>query len=275
MGAREGHFELRHFPDGETYVRVSDAVIPREAWILCDLSRPDPKILPLLFLASTLKKQGAETVGLIAPYLAYMRQDKAFAVGEAVTSRTFADFISHMLDRLITIDPHLHRIHDLSEIYSIPTRVLHAAQLLAPWIVSHVKTPLLIGPDSESAQWVSLVAQELGGAPWVVLEKIRHGDRDVRIAVPDLSRYRNHTPVLIDDIISTGHTLLEALRQLQAQSLPHPVCLGVHGVFAGDAYEKLSGCAQVVTCNTIPHPSNAIDVSSLLAEGLRSWLSPN
>ena len=111
-----------------------------------------------------------------------MRQDRRFKPGEAITSRQTAELLSNAFDWLVTVDPHLHRYGSLSEIYRIPTHVVHATPLISKWIREHVANPLIIGPDSESEQWVSAVAND-AGSPYSVLEKVRRGDRDVEISV--------------------------------------------------------------------------------------------
>lgn len=268
--AEQGLMTLRRFPDGETYVRVETRVRDRDVALVCTLDRPDDKVLPLLFLAATARDLGAASVGLIAPYLAYMRQDRRFADGEGVTSGYFASLVSRSFDWLVTVDPHLHRRASLAEIYSIPSEVVHAAPRVAAWIRSNVRQPLLVGPDGESAQWVAAVA-EAAGAPSIVLEKVRRGDRDVSVTVPDVERWRDHTPVLVDDIVSTAKTMIATVRHLQHTGLEAPVCIGVHAVFAPGAYDELrtAGAASVVTCNTIPHASNDIDLSADLARAVR------
>ena len=269
LAVEVGRLTVRRFPDGETYVRIETPVTGREAILACTLDRPDDKVLPLLFLAATARELGARRVGLLAPYLAYMRQDRRFTAGEGVTSTYFAVLISHALGWLVTVDPHLHRRAALGEIYSIPHAVLSAAPRICAWIRENVTRPLLVGPDSESAQWVQAVAED-AGAPFVVLEKIRRGDRDVEVSVPDVHRWRNHTPVLVDDIISTARTMIETVGHLRRTALMAPVCIGVHGVFAGGAFDQLlaAGAARVVTSSSIPHPSNAIDLTPLLAEAV-------
>ncbi len=162
LDATTGDVEIRRFPDGETYLRLLGDVDGREIMIVCTLDRPDDKILPLLFLAATARELGARAIGLVAPYLAYMRQDRRFNPGEAVTSRQIARLLSDSFDWLATVDQHLHRYSALSEIYRIPTKVVHAAPLISEWIRKNVETPLIIGPDSESEQWVSAVAKEAG-----------------------------------------------------------------------------------------------------------------
>ncbi len=269
-----GSLEVRRFPDDETYLRVVSDVDGRRTILVCTLRSPDDKFLPLVYAASTLRDLGAAEVGLVAPYLAYMRQDRRFKEGEAVTSETFARALSPWIDWLVTVDPHLHRHASLSEIYSVPARVVHAAPLIADWITHNVANPVLVGPDSESEQWVAEVAAG-AGAPFVVLEKTRHGDRDVTVTLPDVHAWRGHTPVLVDDIISTAGTMIETIGHLRALGLATPVCVGVHGVFAADAYEALSdaGASEIVTANTIDGPASRIDVYGAIAECLRDSFS--
>lgn len=264
-----GEVNIRQFPDGETYVQVLSEVKGRSVLIVCTLHEPDAKLLPVYFLSNTAKDLGATDVGLVAPYLAYMRQDKRFHPGEGITSEYFGALISQFADSLVTIDPHLHRRSSLAEIYSIKSRVMHAADHISEWIRTNVENPLLVGPDGESEQWVSEVAKN-AGSPFIVLTKVRHGDKDVEVSVPHVERYANHTPVLVDDIISTGRTMIETIGHLKAAGMNAPICIGVHAVFAGNAYSELqaAGAARIVTCNTIPHESNAIDISDLLALGL-------
>lgn len=264
MPTELGQMTLRKFPDGETYLRLLTEVTDRHVVLISSLDRPDEKIIPLWLLAKTAKAQGAKKVTLLSPYLPYMRQDKTFHHGESISARHFAELVSGMVDQLITVDPHLHRIGRLEEVYTIPTTLLHAAQPIAKWISTQVEHPVLIGPDSESKQWVSEVAEE-AGAPYIVLEKKRFGDRQVEVSVPQLTPYRNHIPVLVDDIISTAHTMIKAVEHLRQAGAKPPVCIGVHAVFAGPAFEELkaAGAGQIVTCDTISHPSNMIDLSDL------------
>ena len=260
---------VRHFPDSESYVRIKTQLSERQVIMVCTLDRPDKKILPLLFAAATARELGATNIGLVAPYLAYMRQDRRFRAGEAITSVYFARLLSSFIDWLVTVDPHLHRRSSLSEIYSIPSKVAHAALTVSEWIRENVNDPVLIGPDSESEQWVAAVAAA-ARAPYVVLEKRRRGDRDVEVSVPEIEQWQERTPVLVDDIISTARTMIETVAHLKRAEMRPAVCIGVHGIFAGDAYAQLlaAGAARVVTCNTVPHASNGIDLSDLLAEAV-------
>jgi ribose-phosphate pyrophosphokinase len=236
--------------------------------LVCTLDRPDGKSLPLLFAADAARDLGAASVGLVAPYLAYMRQDRRFEPGEAITSGTYARMVSSHADWLVTVDPHLHRYASLDEVYSIPTRAVRSAPLLSEWIRANVDRPFLLGPDVESEQWVSEVAG-LIGAPWQVLRKTRYGDRKVEVAVPDLGMFAGHTPVLVDDIVSSGRTMTVTADQLREQGLERPVLVAVHALFPEDVYRGLKArAAALVSANSVVHPSNAIDLSTILADAV-------
>lgn len=269
LNVEVGTCELREFPDGETYLKIDDSINKRDVIIFDSLYKPNEKIVALIFAVETLKELGANSVGLVAPYLSYMRQDKRFKPGEAITSNYFASLISHYFDWMVTIDPHLHRHHSLDEIYSIPTVVVHAASVISEWIMKNIEKPIVIGPDIESEQWVSKVAKE-ANAPFLVLEKIRRGDRDVEVSNPDVEKYRDHTPVLVDDIISTARTMIETVKHIRNAKMKDPVCIGVHAVFSGDAYEalKASGASKIISCNTIIHPTNEIDLSDVIVKAI-------
>jgi ribose-phosphate pyrophosphokinase len=182
LGAELGSLETRRFPDGETYVRLNADVVARSVMLVCTLDRPDDKTLRLLFAVHAARDLGAARVGLVAPYLAYMRQDKRFNPGEAITSNAYARLLSASLDWIVTIDPHLHRRSSMSEIYSVPVAVCHAAPKLSSWLREHVADAVVIGPDAESEQWAGAVAAA-AGVPFTTLEKTRHADRDVEIGV--------------------------------------------------------------------------------------------
>jgi ribose-phosphate pyrophosphokinase len=266
--------QVRHFPDGESYVRVETSALNRQALIVCTLDHPDDKLVPLLLLACAVRDAGARQVGLVAPYLPYMRQDTRFKPGETISAQHVANWICGHFDWLVTVDPHLHRIVNLPQIYRIPTRVVHAADSVAVWLRSHVRQPLLIGPDEESAQWVSDVAQR-ADVPYTVLTKQRRGDRDVEVSVPDVARWRSHTPVLVDDIVSTARTMVETVGHLRRAGLAAPVCVAVHAVFAQTAFDDLfaSGVADIVSCDTIKHLSNRIALAPAIGAAVAELLA--
>lgn len=269
IGCDYGVASVHEFPDGETGVRIDPALAEGTVLVVASLNGPNPKIIPLLFLSRVLRDYGAERVLLAAPYLAYMRQDTRFQEGEGISAGYFADLVSAHFDGLITVDAHLHRIRNLDEVYRIPALNVHAAPAVAEWVKRNVDRPLLIGPDSESEQWVAGVAG-YADLPYLVLEKTRHGDRDVQVSAPEMKQWQEHTPVLVDDIISTGRSMAATIEHLQSAGMKAPVCVAVHGIFADDAEGQLlrAGADRVVTTNTVEHETNEIDVSSVLLEGI-------
>jgi len=106
-GYRRQQLVLHHFPDGETRVQMAAPDLDGDAVIVCTLDRPDAKVLPLMMAAATVRELGAARVGLVAPYLAYMRQDMRFHPGEAISARIFGGWLGHTFDWLVTVEPHL------------------------------------------------------------------------------------------------------------------------------------------------------------------------
>jgi ribose-phosphate pyrophosphokinase len=264
---------LHRFPDGETLVRLDRPVDGRCVVLAGSLQHPDDKTLPLIFAADAARELGASQVGLLAPYLAYMRQDRRFSAGEAVTSRSYAQLLSRAVDFLVTVDPHLHRWRSLAELYPIRTQVVASAPLVGRWVRSHVQRPLVVGPDEESEQWVAEVAS-LAQAPWTVMAKRRHGDHAVEVTMANRGPWPDRTPVLLDDIGSTGHTLMAAAHALRDAGLPPPLCIVVHALFEPDATWRLleAGVTRVVSCDTVPHPSNGIHLGALLAKAVAALI---
>lgn len=150
-GYEIGEIVFRQFPDQETLVEITSDIKNRKVIFVANLSRPNKKILPLVFAAKTACDLGAKEITLVAPYLVYMRQDKQFNLGEGITSKYFAELISNYFNKLITVDPHLHRYDSLNKIYKIPSVVLHAVDPIAGWIEKNVDNPVIIGPDDLSA----------------------------------------------------------------------------------------------------------------------------
>ena len=275
-GTKTLEVDIHRFPDGESLVTLPDDLGGQDVAILATLRDPNPLALPLRFAAETARELGASHVGLIAPYLAYMRQDRRFAEGQAISAPVFARFLEESFDWLVTADPHLHRIQSLGELFRIPARRIETASLLADWIAANVPDAVLLGPDSESRQWVAEVAR-LAGRPFEVLEKRRSGDRSVEVSIPHGEALLAGTPVILDDIASSGRTLIQAIERLLAAGTRPPVCLVIHAVFAGDAHADIlaAGAAGVVTTDSIPHASNAISLAQALADACRNLQAGN
>jgi ribose-phosphate pyrophosphokinase len=265
--------EVHRFPDGEGLVRLRTGVEGNRVLLAAHLDHPDDRTLPLLFAADAARDLGAAEVGLVAPYLPYMRQDDRFKPGEAITSRTYARILSGAVDFLVTVDPHLHRLGSLDQIYTVRTKVVAAAPAIAEWLAREVPRPFLVGPDSESEQWVADVARRMG-APYVVMTKERRGDRDVQVRMPPGANCAGRVPVLLDDIASSGHTLASAARVVREAGWGQPLCIAVHALLDQNGMDVLhrAGIPRVVSCDTVPHATNAIALGPLLAEGLRGFL---
>lgn len=268
LGASKGSLTFREFPDGESHLRIHDNLQGKSVVLLDSLNHPNPKILPMLFFAKLAKSLGAKKVGLVCPYMAYMRQDKVFHQGEGITAQYFSHLIDEHFDWLVTVDPHLHRIKQLSELYQIPAKVVHAAPQISQWIGANIKNPFIIGPDSESEQWISEMANQVG-CHYVILRKTRLGDKQVKIELPDSINLQGCKPVFIDDIISSGTTMTEAIKVLRPLTNASPVCIAIHPIYAEHALSSITSLgAKLVSCNTINDPTNQIDLQSLLSEAI-------
>jgi ribose-phosphate pyrophosphokinase len=262
----------RRFPDGESYFRLDVPTAGRRAVLVCALNDPDAKTTLLRLVASALRDQGAASIGLAAPYLAYMRQDMAFHPGEPVSARLYARMLSGAVDWLATVDPHLHRIHNLAEVYDIPTAVAHATEPMARWIAARASNPVLVGPDRESRQWTAAVA-EAARAPYVVLNKERLGDRDVRVRSGDLSACAGRNAILIDDVVSSGRTVIEAARCLRERGVPVEQCVAVHGLASADTLQTLRAEGlSLFASDSTDTPAAAFSVVPELADAIRQFL---
>jgi len=268
LGIEYEEAELHRFPDGESKIRLP-IDIPATVIICRSLNAPNDKLIELFFTAKELRQKGCERIILVAPYLCYMRQDKEFHPGEAVSQRWVGKLLASLFDEVITVDPHLHRVKKLDDI--IKTRqaiTLSAASLIGNQISLLVANPLVVGPDEESKQWVEQIAR-LHDFDFLVGDKTRLGDREVNVVLPP-SDVKDRTVVLVDDMASTGKTLTHAARQLIDQGVDDLYCAVTHALFIGDAYEELlsTGVKEVWSTDSVSHASNCIALASLLADAI-------
>lgn len=239
--------------------------------LLRGLHQPNEKLAALMLAAPAARELGARQLTLIAPYLAYMRQDMAFAPGEAVSQRHLGRALADWFDAVVTIDPHLHRVATMDEV--VPGRrgiAVTAAPAIGRFVAAHVPGALLLGPDEEAGQWVSAAAGAVGLAHGAC-RKQRLGDSDVQVTLPDAD-LRGRAVVLVDDVASTGRTLVEAARGALAAGAASVDVAVTHALFVGDALAavRAAGVRQVWSTDSVPHPSNAIPVAPLLAAALRA-----
>lgn len=265
-----GQIDRHRFPDGELKLRLP-AAVPERVVLLRTLDHPNEKLVELLLAARTARALGARHLTLVAPYLAYMRQDIAFTPGEAVSQRIVGRFLAELFDAVITVDPHLHRVATLQEAVPVAqAAVLSGAPLLAGLIAQQRPQALLVGPDEESAQWVAQAAAR-HGFDHAVCRKVRHGDRAVSIELPAVD-FRQRAVVLLDDVASSGHTLAQAARLLLAAGATSVDVAVTHALLAGDALAllKAAGIDQVWSTDCITHASNATSMAPAIAAALAS-----
>jgi len=142
---------------------------------------------------------------------------------------------------------------------------LSATGVMAAWLKQRLDNPLLIGPDEESVQWVAAIAKR-DHLDYCVARKERLGDRNVRVTLPD-GNYTGRQIILVDDVASTGRTLEMAARELLPHKPASIAALVTHALFFGDALQRLqqAGVKEIWSCDTIPHPTNRLQLAELLA----------
>jgi ribose-phosphate pyrophosphokinase len=260
--------ERHQFPDGEIKLRLP-ASLPARVVMLRSLNQPNDKLIELLLAARTARLLGARHLTLVAPYLAYMRQDIAFQPGEAISQRIVGQFLAELFDSVITIDPHLHRVKTLQEaVPATNATVLSAAPLLADFVATQRTNPVLVGPDEESAQWIELAAAR-HGFEHAVCQKVRHGDHQVTVRLPAVTVTGRHV-VLLDDMASTGHTVAQTARLLLASGAASVDVAVTHALFSGNAMEILrdAGVQNTWSTDCVRHRTNAVSVASLISQAL-------
>jgi ribose-phosphate pyrophosphokinase len=268
VGARP--VDVHRFPDGESLVRLRcDG--EREAVLFRSLHHPNEKLIEVLLACDALRRGGVRRVALVAPYLPYMRQDVVFSAGEPISQRVIGALLGEAFDQVLTVEAHLHRIRRLAEVVPCAARSVPAVAAIAEWVARFGRRTLLVGPDAESAPWVGAVARR-AGLPCVVAEKQRSGDRRVRVRLPPLPAAGR--AVLLDDIASSGATLAATARALRRAGIRRVDALVVHAIMAPGAAARLrrAGVRRLLSCDTVPHPTNAVSVAPLLAQAL--WGGP-
>jgi ribose-phosphate pyrophosphokinase len=265
-GMRARAVELHRFPDAEHRVRVQPTKAGT-AVLFAQLHEPDAKLFPVLLAVDALRRSGVEEIRLLVPYLPYMRQDVVFQQGEAVSQRVLAQLLGSAVDEVVTLEPHLHRITDLEEVFPCRARALDSAPLLANWCRGGAGPSFLVGPDEESAPWIRSLAAA-ARLPWVVCRKQRLGDDRVRVTVPELPPAGR--AILVDDIASSGTTLATVAEALRAHGVEEIAAVIVHAIFAPGALERIraAGIEELVSTDSIPHETNEIATAPYFAEAI-------
>jgi len=265
--------EIKRFPDGEKYVRITEDISGKTvAFIQSFHHQPDDFLMEYFLIVDTLKDLGAKKVLGVVPYFAYARQDERFKPGEAISFKIVTKLIEEVgTDEIYTIDTHLHRVEKLSEIFHIPAHNLTAVPLLAKYVKKNFKLtdPIVIGPDEEAEQWAKVAAKELE-AEYDVLEKERLGPSEVRIKTREVD-VKNRDVVIVDDIISTGGTMVEAIKMLKEHGAKNIIATCTHPILVKNALTKIyqAGALAVIGTDTVPSSVSFVSVASVIAEALR------
>lgn len=258
---------IHRFPDGESKVTLP-ANVPEKLLICRSLDHPNDKLVELMLTAHVARAQGAKHLTLIAPYLCYMRQDIAFHPGEAISQKIVGGFLASLFDAVVTVDPHLHRIDRLDEAIPLEQCVtLSAAPLMASFLEKR-DNPLLIGPDSESLQWVKTIAESCD-LEYNVASKQRLGDRQVTIQLPD-EKLGNRNIVLVDDVVSSGETMAVAAQNCLQAGATRVDVLVTHALFADGAEQRMyqAGISEIWSTDSIEHGTNSLSLACLLGEAV-------
>ena len=257
------------FPDNELRIRFDSNLRSKNVVLVQSFYRNiSDCIVEVIFAAKTAYELGAKNVTLVAPYFPYLRQDKRFHEGEAISQSIIASLIDKYFDAIYVMDPHLHRKNKLEYVFKIKSKKLTANNLIADYIKKHIKNPVVIGPDEESYKWAKNVANILG-VESRILKKKRYSSYHVKVRLNKKISLKNKNVVIVDDIISTGHTILETAKILRKLGAKKIHCICVHGIFVNNALDKLKKAGiKVISTNTIPSKVAKIDVSGVIGESL-------
>lgn len=261
--------DVHRFPDSELRVTVGPAASTTILYM--PLDHPNDKLIALLLAAEALRRGGAKRLVLVAPYLCYMRQDAAFHEGEAISQRVIGKLIASTVDRVVTVDGHLHRTRDLRTVLpGIEAEELSAMPSIADALHGIDWSTVVIGPDEESEGWVSALAGRLGLA-YAVGRKMRNGDRSVKISFADPSLFKGRPALLIDDIVSSGGTLIVAAQALCAAHAASIDAVITHALFPPAMMKDFirAGIRSVRSTSSVPHPTSSILLDDVLADALR------
>jgi len=274
LKAKYSELQVKKFPDGETKIRFLADVKGKDV-ILVQSFYGDMNwdvndcVVEAIFAAETARDLGAKKVFLAAPYFPYLRQDKRFKPGESISLKIMAGLVDGHFDKVFVVDPHLHREAQLSHIFKIHSHKITSNPWIADYIRKNIKNPLIVGPDWESYKWAQRVAEQIG-CEYVILEKVRYSGRKVKVTLNKKIDLDNKPVVFVDDMISTGNTILEASKNIRKLVAKKFYCVAVHGLFVEGALEKLRKAnIEAVTTNTIPNKVAKIDVSGIVADALK------
>jgi len=266
MNANYSELELKKFPDGEINIRFKKDLKNKNVLLIQSFyENINEKIVEILFAYYSAKDLGAKKIKLLALYFPYFRQDKRFIKGQGISIKSMSKIFC-VFDKIFVVEPHLHRIKKIKQILPHGKRIS-----VIPLIANYFKNLkindfIFVGPDSESSQWTKNVAKILK-KEYFILRKKRYGSRNVKIKLNKKIDIENKNIVIIDDIISTGGTMLKTIKELKKLKPKQIYCVGIHGVFADKKIlEELEKEAKIISTNTILSKLSKIDISDIAGE---------
>ena len=274
LGVPMHEIEVHRFPDGELRVTVGPAA--STTILYASLDHPNDKLVALLLAAEALRRDGVRRLVLVAPYLCYMRQDAAFRTGEAISQKVIGPLLAGVMDRIVTVDAHLHRTASIGAVFpGIESDNLSAMPAIAATLRTAGLDPqtIVVGPDAESRPWVSDLASRLGVAH-AVARKERRSDRSVDIGFADPKQFAGRPVLIADDIVSSGGTLIACARALAAAGAARVDAVVTHALFPETLVAEFAraGIRTIRSTDSVPHPTNTIALDGVLAEALRTEL---
>jgi ribose-phosphate pyrophosphokinase len=261
---------VQRFPDGEANVSVPDAVGGRDVYIVQATGPPvDERLVELALTVDACRRAGAARVTAVVPYFGYARQDRAIS-GGALGARVVADVVSRGVHQVVVVDPHG---GSLPAAFSVPAEVLTAVPAFAAELSGVIPANgVLVAPDLGAAPLADRYGAALG-LPHAIVRKTRVSGSDVRVeeVVGDVTA---RCPIVVDDMISTGGTVVAALEAVRARGATgQAIVVATHGLFVGSAPERLAaaGIGLLFSTDTVAFrelavPHHVVSIASLLAE---------
>ncbi len=259
--------ETRRFPDGERYIRIKGQ-LNDEAIVVQSTGYPqDENLLELFLILKTLKSMGTRKIKVVIPYFGYARQEKRFKSGEAVSAEIVTQLLEFSgADEVLCINLHEDGMIDF---FNIPAHNISAIPIISQHIKKMVDNPVIVAPDKGALEFAREMA-EIIGCEYDYLEKTRISPDLVQTKPKDVD-VKGKEAIIIDDIISTGGTIINAaciLRELGALKV---IVSCVHPVLVEDALLKIftSGVDDVLSTDTLLSDVSMISVAPLLSEHLK------
>jgi len=262
--------EWRLFPDGESYIRYPMEIGGEDVILVQSCPPPtDRHLMQLFLMADGAKNAGARKVSAVIPYLAYMRQDKAFRLGDVIGIRTVARLIESIgVDDLVTVDAHS---HESLTPFRIPVTNISAMPSIAQYVGGlSLMNPIVLAPDKGARDRAKVVAESIH-SDFEILDKVR--DRvtgQVKIAEKELDLV-DRDVIIIDDIISTGGTIIRAAQLVLDQKARRVYVACTHALTMGDAKESImrSGVYRLIGTDTVENENSIVSVAPAVASIFR------